>query len=89
MVNSDLCIQHKKIFSHEHILYPLKTLPVHLPSMHYRPSKTALKESVNGGIHPLCEFCRECFFGDDELHTHMRERHEECFICKSNEIIQQ
>jgi hypothetical protein len=44
------------------------------------------KDQVEGGVHPLCDFCRECFFGDDELYAHMRDSHEECFICKRNEI---
>lgn len=83
-LHSDLCIQSKKVFSHEHILYPPGTLPVHLPAMNARPRKVALKEPVEGGVHPFCEFCRECLFGEDELYAHMRERHEECFICKRN-----
>ena len=83
---SDLCIRHKKVFSHEHALYPPALLALHLPSSNGRPSKTALKEPVEGGIHPRCAFCRECFFGDDELYSHMRERHEECFICKRNGV---
>ncbi|KAG6852301.1 hypothetical protein C0991_001115 [Blastosporella zonata] len=48
--------------------------------------KAVPKEQIEGGVHPLCEFCRECFFSDDELYAHMRERHEECFICKRNEV---
>ncbi|KAF9220168.1 hypothetical protein BS17DRAFT_715431 [Gyrodon lividus] len=82
----DLCIRFKKVFTHEHALYPPNVLPLHLPSMQYRSSKQAPKEQIEGGSHPICAFCRECFFGDDELFVHMRERHEECFICKRNEI---
>ncbi|KAF9242003.1 hypothetical protein BU15DRAFT_72940 [Melanogaster broomeanus] len=82
----DLCIRFKKVFAHEHALYPPNVLPLHLPSMHHRLSKQMPKEPIEGGIHPICEFCRECFFGDDELFVHMRERHEECFICKRNEV---
>lgn len=83
--NSELCIKHKKVFSHEHALYPPALLPVHLPSWG-RPNKVVSKEPVEGGIHPRCGFCKDCFFGDDELYSHMRERHEECFICKRNGI---
>lgn len=82
----DLCIRQKKVFPHEHALYTSPQLSTHLPSMQRRQQKSASKEQVEGGVHPLCEFCRECFFGDDELYTHMRHRHEECFICKRNEI---
>ncbi|RXW12973.1 hypothetical protein EST38_g12882 [Candolleomyces aberdarensis] len=28
----------------------------------------------------------ECFFSVDEIYPHMRERHEECFICKRNDV---
>ncbi|KAJ7043030.1 hypothetical protein C8F04DRAFT_1218783 [Mycena alexandri] len=89
----DLCIRHKKVFAHEHTLYPPNILPLHLPSMlaHQRnhnkndvkgAGKGKDREQIEGGTHPLCEFCRECYFGDDELFGHMRETHEECFVCK-------
>ncbi|KAG5652131.1 hypothetical protein H0H81_006207 [Sphagnurus paluster] len=83
---SDLCIRSKKVFAHEHALYPPNVLSAHLPSMHRPHGKPVPKDQIEGGIHPLCEFCRECFFGDDELYAHMRERHEECFVCKRNEV---
>ncbi|KAH7889140.1 hypothetical protein F5I97DRAFT_1777984, partial [Phlebopus sp. FC_14] len=82
----DLCIRFKKVFVHEHALYPPNVLPLHLPSMPYRTHKQTHKEPIEGGVHPLCAFCRECFFSDDELFVHMRERHEECFICKRNDV---
>lgn len=86
--SSDLCIRFKKVFAHEHILYHPSQLPIHLPSIPRRNvNKNALQDqNVEGGIHPLCQFCRECFFGDDELFAHMREKHEECFICKRNGV---
>lgn len=85
---SDLCIRNKKVFAHEHALYPHNILPLHLPSLQNRNQnrRTAPPESIEGGIHPLCEFCRECFFSSDELYSHMRERHEECFVCKRDEV---
>ncbi|KAI0035050.1 hypothetical protein K488DRAFT_30207, partial [Vararia minispora EC-137] len=84
----DLCLRHKKVFSHEHALYAPDILAVHLPSIpqaqRYRSSLP--KDQIPGGVHPICGFDRECFFGDDELYSHMREKHEECFICKRNEV---
>ncbi|KIJ44253.1 hypothetical protein M422DRAFT_30404 [Sphaerobolus stellatus SS14] len=83
----DMCIRHKKVFSHEHILYQPSQLPLHLPSISHRPpARNQAQNKVEGGAHPLCEFCRECYFGDDELFAHMRERHEECFLCKRSGI---
>lgn len=82
----DLCIRFKKVFAHEHAQYPPNILPLHLPSMPHRSQKPIPAEKIEGGIHPLCQFCRDCFFGDDELYSHMRERHEECFVCKRLEI---
>lgn len=83
---SELCTRHKKVFAHEHALYPPNWLPSHLPSMYRPPNYKPPKDQIEGGVHPLCQFCRECFFGDDELYKHMRENHEECFICKRNEV---
>ena len=85
-VHSDLCIRFKKIFAHEHALYSLDLLPYHLPSMQRGRHPHVPKHQIEGGVHPLCEFCRECSFGDDELYAHMREKHEECFICKRNDV---
>lgn len=82
----DLCIRSKKVFSHEHALYAPNLLPVHLPSMQRQSRASVPKDQIEGGVHPLCEFCRECFFDDDGLYSHMREKHEECFICKRNEV---
>ncbi|KAK7693866.1 hypothetical protein QCA50_003439 [Cerrena zonata] len=81
----DICIRHKKIFTHEHALYAPNQLPLHLPSLQ-RGHRPPPKEQIEGGVHPLCEFCRECLFSDDELYSHMREKHEECFVCKRQEV---
>ncbi|WFD42801.1 RING-type E3 ubiquitin transferase [Malassezia psittaci] len=62
----DLCIKHKKIFSHEHSIYTAASLQEHLTS-----------------DHRYCEYCRQHFYSDDELWVHMRDRHEQCHICKS------
>jgi hypothetical protein len=67
---------------HEHTLYTRNQLLQHMPSLSHRPGSNVAKTQVEGGVHPMCEFCKECYFGDDELFVHMRERHEECFICK-------
>lgn len=75
------------MFSHEHALYTQAQLQVHMPSLPQRGKGVGnTKEVPEGGVHPLCEFCRECFFSGDELFAHMREKHEDCFICKRMDI---
>lgn len=32
--------------------------------------------------HPLCEFCRTPFYGDNELYSHMSTEHYTCHICQ-------
>ncbi|KAF8337638.1 uncharacterized protein EI90DRAFT_3152271, partial [Cantharellus anzutake] len=83
----DLCIRHKKIFPHEHPLYTPRMLAQHLPSLRRPPplpkgASETPEERTADVIHPLCPFCKECFYADDELSFHLRERHEECFVCR-------
>jgi len=33
--------------------------------------------------HGYCEYCKTHHYSDDELFSHMRDRHEQCHICKS------
>lgn len=89
--DSDVCIRNKKVFAHEHALYTPGQLAVHLPSLSQRGGRgrggaPTSESQIEGGIHPICEFCRECFFSTDELYPHMRERHEECFVCKRQDV---
>lgn len=44
------------------------------------PGITCLQayEAVSG----LCRFCRKRFFGDNEIFTHMQQKHEQCFLCR-------
>ncbi|KAL0946428.1 hypothetical protein HGRIS_012651 [Hohenbuehelia grisea] len=82
----NMCMRMKKVFAHEHYLYTRNELGIHLPSLSSRSSGKQPQKQVEGGVHPLCQFCNDCFFGDDELYAHMREKHEECFVCKRNEV---
>jgi hypothetical protein len=34
----------------------------------------------------MCEFCHESFYSGDEHFQHMRQKHEECFLCKADGI---
>lgn len=32
--------------------------------------------------HPICEFCQNPFYGDNELYLHMSTEHYTCHICQ-------
>lgn len=74
----DLCTRHKKVFTHEHELFTDKELERHMKKGDDNPG--AVDQSGFKG-HPLCGFCGQRFYGDDELYVHCREKHERCFIC--------
>ncbi|EPY51369.1 ubiquitin-protein ligase E3 [Schizosaccharomyces cryophilus OY26] len=73
----DLCINHKKVFTHEHTLFSKKGL-----TKHYEVGDQGTELDVTGFKgHPKCGFCNTHFYDDDELYKHCRERHERCYIC--------
>ena len=74
----DLCTRNKKVFTHEHDLFTYGELRRHEKFGDDHPG--AVDQSGFRG-HPECGFCRERFYGDDELYQHCREKHERCHIC--------
>ncbi|SLM33974.1 c2h2 finger domain [Lasallia pustulata] len=78
MVMCDLCTRNKKVFTHEHELFTVADLRKHEKFGDDNPG--AVDQSGFKG-HPECGFCRQRFYGDDELYTHCREKHERCHIC--------
>jgi hypothetical protein len=74
----DLCTRNKKVFTHEHELFTSQDLRKHEKFGDDNPG--AVDQSGFKG-HPECGFCRKRFYGDDELFTHCRDRHEKCHIC--------
>ena len=77
-VMCDLCTRNKKVFTHEHELFTFGELRKHEKFGDDNPG--AIDQSGFKG-HPECGFCRLRFYGDDELYTHCREKHERCHIC--------
>ena len=74
----DLCTRNKKVFTHEHELFTVQELRKHEKFGDDNPG--AIDQSGFRG-HPECGFCRQRFYGDDELYTHCRDKHERCHIC--------
>ncbi|KAL9098820.1 MAG: hypothetical protein Q9163_005590 [Psora crenata] len=74
----DLCTRNKKVFTHEHELFAVHELRKHEKFGDDHPG--AIDQSGFRG-HPECGFCQQRFYGDDELYTHCRDKHERCHIC--------
>ncbi|KAK2796716.1 hypothetical protein FQN51_009054 [Onygenales sp. PD_10] len=77
-VMCDLCTRNKKVFTHEHELFTPAQLRKHERTGDDNPG--AIDQSGFKG-HPECGFCRQRFYGDDELYAHCRDKHERCHIC--------
>ncbi|KAI6672619.1 hypothetical protein NL676_000525 [Syzygium grande] len=76
-----LCLEGRKVFICEQKLYSRSQLNHHIST---GDSEVDGSESERGGFtgHPMCEFCRIPFYGDNELYTHMSTEHYTCFICQ-------
>lgn len=74
-----LCLKYKKVFAHEHELLSFRDLQKHERFGDDNPG--AVDQSGFKG-HPECGFCSERFYGDDELFSHCRDKHEKCHICE-------
>lgn len=77
-VMCDLCTRNKKVFTHEHELFTIPELRKHEKFGDDNPG--AIDQSGFKG-HPECGFCRQRFYGDDELYAHCRDKHERCHLC--------
>ncbi|XP_021832514.1 E3 ubiquitin-protein ligase ZNF598 [Prunus avium] len=76
-----LCLEGRKVFICEQKLYTRAQLNQHINS---GDSEVDGTESERGGFmgHPVCEFCRTPFYGDNELYSHMSTEHYTCHICQ-------
>nr|CAD1833732.1 unnamed protein product [Ananas comosus var. bracteatus] len=76
-----LCLEGRKVFICEQKLYTRSQLNRHINS---GDSEVDGTESERGGFmgHPMCEFCKNPFYGDNELYMHMSTEHYTCHICQ-------
>ncbi|KAF9669813.1 hypothetical protein SADUNF_Sadunf13G0003500 [Salix dunnii] len=76
-----LCLEGRKIFISEQKLYNRAQL-----TQHVRTGDSVVdgSESERGGFtgHPMCEFCENPFYGDNELYLHMSTDHFTCHMCQ-------
>uniref|UniRef100_A0A3N7EVA9 RING-type domain-containing protein n=1 Tax=Populus trichocarpa TaxID=3694 RepID=A0A3N7EVA9_POPTR len=75
-----LCLEGRKIFTSEQKLYNRAQW-----TQHVRTGDSVVdgSESERGRFtgHPMCEFCENRFYGDNELYLHMSTEHFTCHIC--------
>ncbi|KAF9688210.1 hypothetical protein SADUNF_Sadunf02G0173500 [Salix dunnii] len=76
-----LCLEGRKVFICEQKLYTRAQLNQHIST---GDSEVDGSESERGGFmgHPMCEFCKKPFYGDNELYTHMSTEHYTCHLCQ-------
>ncbi|KAM0690688.1 hypothetical protein Q7P36_009457 [Cladosporium allicinum] len=77
-VMCDMCTRNKKVFTHEHQLFTPQELRKHERTGDDAPGS---EEQTGFKGHPECHFCRQRFYGNDELYLHCRDRHERCHLC--------
>lgn len=95
----DLCCSNKKVFAHEHTLFTVKGLTMHmnqgsvgagkgLRRSHLMADDSATDQDDADGFqgHPRCGFCSVYYYDDDQLYQHCRDKHEQCFICVRNGV---
>lgn len=70
-----------QVFICEQKLYSRAQLKQHIST---GDSEVDGSESERGGFmgHPMCEFCRSPFYGENELYSHMSTEHYTCHICQ-------
>ncbi|KAL4369067.1 hypothetical protein GQ457_05G001450 [Hibiscus cannabinus] len=81
LVMCSLCLEGRKVFICEQKLYTRTQLNQHINT---GDSEVDGTESERGGFmgHPMCEFCKSPFYGDNELYSHMSTEHYTCHICQ-------
>ncbi|KAJ6795616.1 zinc finger protein 598-like [Iris pallida] len=81
MFMCSLCMEGRKVFISEQKLYTRSQLNQHINT---GDSEVDGTETERGGFmgHPMCEFCRNPFYGDNELYMHMSTEHYTCHICQ-------
>ncbi|PRP75549.1 hypothetical protein PROFUN_09035 [Planoprotostelium fungivorum] len=84
-----VCLIHRKKFTHETNLYSQSSLESHI--------RTGDMDTDEGSGHPVCQFCYTGrgtdqtpvsmpFFSNDQLYEHLERNHYTCFLCEKDGI---
>lgn len=74
------------MFAHEHNLMTASQLMKHFRNGDSGQANQNSAEPSGFKGHPECGFCKESFYGDDELFEHCKKNHEQCFLCLRRNI---
>ena len=72
----DICVKNLKIFPQEFRVYSRIELVAH--------RKTGDPDNRSYKGHPICNFCNERYFDNDELLLHLRKNHFWCHFCEKD-----
>lgn len=75
-----------QVFICEQKLYTRSQLQQHVRSGDSEVDGTEEERSGFAG-HPMCEFCKSPFYGDNELYMHMSTEHYTCHICQRYSVV--
>jgi E3 ubiquitin-protein ligase ZNF598 len=75
LVLCPVCIEHRRVFFHEHKLYTRAALARHLRD------GDADDSAFHG--HPECQFCRKWYYTGDDLYRHLELDHFFCALCRA------
>ncbi len=71
----ELCEKNNTLLLDEQKIFRAHELDLHLDNGDFANDNLIL-------LHPYCEFCDERFFNDEDFLSHLRKKHEKCFLCK-------
>ncbi|XP_037435732.1 E3 ubiquitin-protein ligase ZNF598-like [Triticum dicoccoides] len=76
-----LCLEGRKVFICQQKLYTQEQMARHTQT---GDTEVDGSEVERGGFagHPICEYCKRAFYGDNELYAHMTRDHYSCHICQ-------
>uniref|UniRef100_A0A453LJJ4 RING-type domain-containing protein n=1 Tax=Aegilops tauschii subsp. strangulata TaxID=200361 RepID=A0A453LJJ4_AEGTS len=77
----NLCLEGRKVFICQQKLYTQEQMARHTQT---GDTEVDGSEVERGGFagHPICEYCKRAFYGDNELYAHMTRDHYSCHICQ-------
>ena len=72
----DICVKNLKVFPQELRVYSRSELVTH--------RKTGDRDNKSYKGHPICKFCNDRYYDNDELLLHLRRNHFWCHFCEND-----